>query len=103
MTLLELRDLLLTVGVPVFHYHASQQTESYIVWNEFGRKGLSADSQIQEKAIKVQVDYFTKTEFDSTVEEIDSLLDSDDISFEYQVDYEEDTGYIHHIWDGEVA
>ncbi|HBV86885.1 MAG TPA: hypothetical protein DEF42_09610 [Desulfosporosinus sp.] len=103
MTLLELRDLLLTVGVPVYHYHASKQTESYIVWSEFGTKKLNSDSQMKEKVIKVQVDLFTKTEFDPNVEEIDSVLDSDDISFDYQVDYEEDAGYIHHIWDCEVA
>lgn len=103
MTLLELRDLLLTITCEVYHYHAHKQTDSYIVWAEYGTNILNADSEVREKAFKVQVDLFTKTEFDSKVEEIGALLDRDNISYSYDVDYEKDTEYIHHIWDCEVA
>lgn len=103
MTLLELRDLLLTVGPPVSHYHAHHQLDSYIVWSEYGGHNRTADNAIGEQAIRVQVDLFTRTEFDPDVEKINTLLDIDEISFDYQVDYEKDTGYIHHIWDCEVA
>lgn len=103
MTLHELRDKLLTISPNVYHYHAHQQPDSYIVWAEYGDKRLSADSEFEEKAFRVQVDFFTKTEFDSKVAQIDTLLDRDDISYEYLVDHEEDTGYIHHIWDCEVV
>lgn len=103
MTLLELRDLLLTVGPPVSHYHARKQPDSYIVWAEYGANGQGADSENAEKAFRVQVDYFTRTESDPNVEAITTLLDSDEISFNYLVDYERDTGYIHHFWDGTVS
>jgi hypothetical protein len=103
MTLLEFKDLLLTTGLPVHHYHAHKQTNRYIVWAEYGGHNQTADNAITEKAIRVQVDLFTKTEFDPAVEAINSLLDRDDISFKYLCDYEPDTGYIHHIWDTEVA
>jgi hypothetical protein len=104
MTLFDLRDLLLTVGPPVYHYHAHQQPDSYIVWAEYGGSKLGADSRGQEKAARVQVDLFTRTEFDSNVETITALLDQDDIAAsEPLTDYEPDTGYIHHIWDCNVA
>ncbi|WP_041274641.1 hypothetical protein [Desulforamulus reducens] len=103
MSLVNLRDLLLTVTPNVYHYHAHKKHDSYIVWSEYGTQGLNADSEIQEISWRVQVDFFTKTEFDPNVEKISSLLDREDISFSYLVDYEQDTGYVHHIWDCEVA
>lgn len=103
MTLLELKNLLLTVGPPVSHYHAHHQPDSYIVWAEYGGHNRTADNSIGERALRVQIDLFTRTEFDPDVEKINTLLDRDDISYEYLVDHEEDTGYIHHIWDAEVA
>jgi hypothetical protein len=103
MTLLEFRDLLLTIGVSVYHYSAHQDQGNYIVWAEYGDKAMTADNRREERALCVQVDLFTKIEFDPTVDEINSALNRDDISFEYLCDYEQDTGYIHHIWDCEVA
>lgn len=103
MTLHELKNLLLTVGPPVFHYGAHQQPASYIVWSEYGANTQGADSRIAEQAYRVQVDYFTRTEFDANVETITALLDVDEISFRYLVDFEKDTGYIHHIWDCVVS
>lgn len=103
MTLLELKDLLLTVGPPVSHYHAHHQPDSYIVWSEYGGHNRTADNSIGERALRVQVDLFTRTEFDPDVETISALLDRDDISCDYHADYEKETSYIHHIWDCEVA
>lgn len=103
MTLHELKALLLTVGPPVYHYHAHQQPSSYIVWAEYGSKNLSADSEYEDKVYRVQVDYFTKAEFDPRADTITSLLNKDEVSFNYLVDYEDDTGYIHHIFDLEVV
>ncbi len=103
MSLNELKNALLTVGVPVSHYYAVQQPNKYIVWAEYGANDINADNALIERAWRVQVDYFTKTEFDSNADKITELLNCNEIAFEYQVDYEEDTGYIHHIWDCEVA
>ncbi len=103
MTLLELRDLLLTLNLPVYHYHAHQQPDEYIVWAEYGTDDQIADNKNTETAYRVQVDYFTKTEFDPNVDKINDLLDTDESRFRHPVDYEPDTGYIHHIWDGWVT
>jgi len=103
MTLDELKNLLLTVTPDTYHYEAFQKPDQYIVWAEYGTNKLSADSRYPETAWRVQVDYFTKTEFDPNVARIDTVLDTDEVSYDYLVDYEDDTGYIHHIWDCEVA
>jgi len=103
MTLSDLKNLLLTVGPPVSHYHAHQQPDSYIVWAEYGAHHMNADNALRERAWKVQVDLFTRTENDPNRGKIQALLDRDEIAYSYLVDYERDTGYIHHIWDCEVA
>lgn len=103
MTLHELKDLLLEVDLPVHHYFAAKQTDNYIVWAEYGLNQLSSDNEYDDGAFRVQIDLFTKIEFDPKVKELRKLLDRDDIAFSYLVDHEEDTGYIHHIFDCEVV
>lgn len=103
MTLDDLKNLLLTVTPNTYHYAAFEKPDQYIVWAEYGANPLSADSRYPEKAFKLQVDYFTKMEFDPNVAKIEAVLDTDEISYDCLVDYEDDTGYIHHIWDCEVA
>lgn len=103
MTLDELKDLLLTVGPPVSHYHAHKQPASYIVWAEYGAHDICADNALRERAWRVQVDLFTRAEDDPNRDKIQALLDRDEIAYSYLIDYEQDTGYIHHIWDCTVA
>ena len=48
------------------------------------------------------MDRFTKTEDESLAESIRRALEErDNIAVDYRVDYEQDTGYIHHIFDCE--
>lgn len=105
MTLQSLKTLLLTIGPPVFHYFASGQTGNYIVWAEDGEGDtVHADGQKVERAITGTIDYFTKTENDPVVQQIEDALDSDDGISWYlnSVQYEQDTGYIHFEWVWEV-
>ncbi|HBV85761.1 MAG TPA: hypothetical protein DEF42_03680 [Desulfosporosinus sp.] len=96
MTLQEFRNLLLTADPTASHYESVKNT-NYTVWKEFERR------KTPEEEWRIQVDRFTKIEYDPIVELIDTALSTDDISFDYKVDYEENTGYIHHIWDCTVA
>ena len=105
MTLNNLKDLLLTIGPPVFRYFATGQTGSYIVWAEDGEgDAVHADGQKVERALTGTIDYFTKTENDPVVKQIEDVLDSDDGISWYlnSVQYEQDTGYIHFEWVWEV-
>ena len=105
MTLNNLKDLLLTIGPPVFRYFATGQTGPYIVWAEDGEgDAIHADGKKAERAITGTIDYFTKTENDPVVQQIEDALDSDDGISWYlnSVQYEQDTGYIHFEWVWEV-
>jgi len=106
MTLQNLKALLLTIGPPVFHYFATGQTGNYIVWAEDGEgDAVNADGQKVERALTGTIDYFTKTENDPVVQQIEAALDSDDgIAWQLNsVQYEQDTGYIHYEWVWEMV
>jgi len=100
MTLQELRDLLLTIGPPAHHYFAKKEKGNYIVWAEDGEGDSGhADNQKTTQVLQGTIDYFTKTEFDPVVEQIQDKLNQAEISWRLNsVQYEEDTGYIHYEW-----
>lgn len=105
MQLSDLRDVLLEIEIPVFHYEAYQQTGNYIVWAEDG-EGQSghADNHKTTQVMAGTIDYFTKTEFDPIVETIQEKLNSIDIAWRLNsVQYEKDTGYIHYEWTWEMV
>ena len=105
MTLNNLKDLLLTIGLPVFHYFAANQTGPYIVWAEDGEGDtVHADGQKVERTITGTIDYFTKCENDPVVKQIEVALDGHDGLAWYlnSVQYEQDTGYIHYEWVFEI-
>lgn len=96
MTLQEFKAIILSADPQASHYR-SMQTPNYTVWREFGKRSLP------EPTWKIQVDRYTKIEYDPVIALINAALERDDIAFDYLCDYEKDTGYIHHIWDCEVA
>ncbi|HWQ29856.1 MAG TPA: hypothetical protein VN549_02610 [Negativicutes bacterium] len=104
MKLVDLRDLLSTVGVPVDHYKASKRSDKYIVWSEDGQVGgMHADDSMTEQVLQGTIDYFTKEEFDPNFEIIQKKLNSADITWGLNsVQYEENTKYIHYEWVWEV-
>ncbi len=103
MTLESLKTLLLTVDAKITRYkHLG--SGNYTVWREYGTKPLGADNSHGEVIYRVQIDRFTKKENDTIAASMtEKLNERDDIAFQYLVDYELDTGYIHHIWDCEVV
>jgi hypothetical protein len=102
MTLDEFVALIVTVDSSVRHF-GSRKQGNYTVWAEYDTNSLKADDKTVERALKVQIDRFTKTENDSIAAEITAMLDTNDIAYSGPlVDYEQDTGYIHHIWSCEV-
>lgn len=100
MKLSDLKYLLLEIGVPVFHYHAYQQSDKYIVWAEDGEAdSTSGDNKKIDQVLQGTIDYFTKTEFDPNFDLIQNKLNSAEISWRLNsIQYEEDTGYIHYEW-----
>lgn len=101
----KLRNALMSVGVPVSRYFASEKPNQYIVWAEDGQAdSLSGDNQMVAQTITGTVDYFTKTEDDPVFRKIQKALNSCDVSWRLSsIQYEEDTEFIHFEWVWEVT
>ena len=102
MTGSEIKAFLITVDPTIERYESSRKgSDAYTVWYETGPAAIFADGE-NMGVMRFQVDRFTKTEDDQTAAAIRAALDArDDITVDYLVDYESDTGYIHHIFDCE--
>ena len=102
MTCSEIKTFLVTVDPTIQRYTSSHTgSEAYTVWRELGPAPIYADGETQH-VMRFQVDRFTKTENDPVALAIlIALEERDDIAFQYIVDFEKDTGYIHHIFDCE--
>ena len=104
MTLPEFRDLLLTVCPQVFHYEAAKAESDYIVWHEAGTLSLMGDGESAESGTRIAVDFFTKDEYSPVQARLELVLgDHDEICLtDYAIDFEKDTGLIHHAMTCEV-
>ena len=100
----DLKTALLTIGVPVGHYFAVEQSDQYIVWAEYGQSDeVWADGKLQQQAISATVDYFTKTENDVNVSAIQQAFNDAELSWRLEsIQYEDDTKFIHYEWVVEV-
>jgi len=104
MKLLDVGLALMTVGVPVSHLEAYEQTDKYIVWAEDSQAdSLWADGKMQEQAIQGTVDYFTRKELDPNVKKIQKALNDAGISWRLNsIQYETDTRFQHYEWVWEI-
>lgn len=97
----KIKAALLTVGVPVSHFAAAKQPAKYIVWAEDMQASSSvyADNVLATQVIEGTIDYYTKTEYDSNVDKLQSALASAGISYRLNsIQHEVETGYIHYEW-----
>lgn len=73
--------------------------DNYTVWSPYRITRVLTDDTEEDSAWAIQVDRFTKTDNDPIATAIYNKLNQAGIPFEYQVDFEPDTQYIHHIYD----
>ncbi len=99
-----LRDVLLTIGVPVYHFEALKQDDKYIIWTEEGQASANyADNKMVTQMIAGTIDYFTKEEFDENFDLIQEKLNNADVAWELNsIQFEEKTKYIHYEWTWEL-
>lgn len=83
-------------------HHFGGGAENYTTWSEFGEGGLRANNRNSESLLRIQIDRFTKLDNDPVVDAITAALDANEIAYDYLLDREPDTKYLHHIWDCEV-
>lgn len=100
MTMIELRDTLLTITESIFHYKPLKPGNKYIVWSEITQSGAKhADNKATHQAIRCAVHFFTKDEFDHDFFRIQRKFNDAEIPWRLNsVQYEEDTGFIHYEW-----
>nr|DAH81010.1 MAG TPA: hypothetical protein [Caudoviricetes sp.] len=103
MTLPEFGRLLATVDPNVKH-HVSAVRGNYTTWAEYERIDASADG-LNQGGWKVQVERYTREEYDEIAEALYDLLQNrDDVAVEYLMDSEGDGEdlVIRHLFDCEV-
>lgn len=98
----KIRDALVAIdGLRVYHYWRPRLPVPFCVWAEEGESSdLSADNHKREQALEGYVDYYTQTEFDPAADAIQGALNSVEMcGWSYDsVQYEDETGLIHHSW-----
>jgi hypothetical protein len=100
----DLKNALLSVGVPVYRYSAQGADAPYIVWAEDGETdALSADDRKVLQAVGGTIDLFTFIEDDPVFMGVQTALNNAEISWNLNsVQYEDDTGLIHFEWTWQV-
>lgn len=103
--LLTLSTALVSIpGLSVGHYHNHKQTGDYCVWAEDTESSrVNGDNVKQAQTLQGTVDFFTKTEFNPIVDQIQEAMNIAEIAWYLNsVQYEDETGYIHYEWVFEV-
>lgn len=82
-----------------YHYRAPENTRpGYAVWQELSGSSVSGDNRHAEALFDISVDYFTRTEFDETIDAIETFLQGYGSWHLESVQFEQDTGIIHYEW-----
>lgn len=101
MTVADIRDMVLQADPYASHYEQHGNLRNYTVWREYRRLPATADDR-HVPGWAFQIDRFTQLEYDPVADDIEEVLESTpNVSYSYSVDFENDTGFIHHIFDCE--
>lgn len=85
----------------VYHYErAEDYSLPYGVWTEEGESdSFNADNGKKEQVIEGSLDFYTETEFDPFIDDIQGVLDSTCCGWVLEsVQYEDETKLIHYSW-----
>lgn len=101
MTVSDIKAFVLAVDPNAQHYESAEKSEAYTVWREIRPLPIMADDTHIE-AWAFQIDRFTKSEDDAIAKAMRTALEhQENISYDLVIDYEQDTGYIHYVFDCE--
>lgn len=96
------RDTLTAVSSNVYHYRRPANLAKAIIWQEDAEDGsFHTNNHLAEQQIHGTIDYWTPDEYDQTADDIQAALESRSrIGWRLSsVQYEDETGLIHHEWD----
>lgn len=107
VTLKELAGIITTADPDAKHYDATAAAREgldFTVWMEYERIGLDADDAWAEQGWRFEVDRYTKTEYDPVADAIETaLLNAPGVTCGHRVQYNGQSGYIRHIFEGEAV
>lgn len=83
-----------------YHYWRPVKTLPCLMWAESGEENsFDADNHKQEQNIVGTCDFYTQTEFDPLIDDIQEALDDMGVTWSLtSVQYEDDTNTIHYEW-----
>ena len=103
----KIKDALTSIeNLKVYHYWHPRLEAPFCIWAEEGEgDSLWTSNHLQEQVITGTVDYFTKTELDPIVDDIQNALNGvENLGWKLDaVMYEDETNLIHYSWDFELA
>lgn len=105
MTLSEIQSTLAGIDPGIKHYFSAAGGDAYSYWEETQRLPFTADDRHDpaDAAWRFYVHRYTKTEYDPVATALFTALDeSTGIAVRWTVDFEPETGYIHHILECEA-
>ena len=97
--LTELYTPFVNLDCEVNHYRRGK-TNRFVVWAEDGEEAsFSSDNHKTEQQLTGVVDFYTKREFDTIADDIQSIFDEQGVGWNLEsVQYEEETNFIHYQW-----
>ena len=104
MTLNQIRALLVEADQDIRHYFIMSDAEAYSYWEETKPLPFVADGghPAGDRGWRFYVHRYTKTEEDPVAEAIYNKLDSSDrVAVRWTIDRNNDSEYIHHIFECE--
>lgn len=104
MTLNDIRDMLVSVDPDIKHYFSAAEGEAYSYWEETQRIPFVGNDRYPsgDEAWRFYVHRYTKTSGDQIALAFFETLDEDvRTAVRWTIDFENDTGYIHHIFECE--
>lgn len=86
--------------LPVYHIMAAPDDSGTVLcWQELGASHAFGDDVPCATAVKVQLDLFTESEYDTTNEDVEDALRDMDVFYTYEgVSYDNDRAEWRHIW-----
>lgn len=97
-----IRDALVPLTDRVYHYWRPKMAAPYIIWAELSEgQPFYANNKKAESFWHGTVDLYTKEEFDPLFDQIQEALQGvEGLTYTLtDVQYEDDTGLIHHTWE----
>lgn len=101
MTLAYIRDMVASVDPAAKRYYSPVEGDAFTVWAEYRELDLMADD-VAAEAWAFEIDRYTKSADDPIAIALRERLRSEPgITYRYEISYDEERGYIRHIFDCE--